>query len=57
LFGMSSDIFLSSIAGSPRRAGGPTGRRGICRVEDIVFTSLSAMIFIPNPFETTDDIR
>jgi hypothetical protein len=54
---MSSDIFLSSIAGSPRRAGGPTGRRGICRVEDIVFTSLSAMIFIPNPFETTDDIR
>src|SRR6266545_6775628 len=25
----SSDIILSSIAGSPRRAGGPTGRRGI----------------------------
>src|SRR5262249_26366404 len=35
--GTSSDIILSSIAGSPRRAGGPTGRRGILSAHDIPY--------------------
>src|SRR5438094_2045651 len=31
---VSSDILFSSIAGSPRRAGGPTDGEGICPVDD-----------------------
>src|SRR5437867_1910921 len=43
--GMSSDIILSSIAGSPRRAGGPTGRRGIYPTHDIPYRFQVQTIF------------
>src|SRR5207247_9551635 len=33
-FGVSADILLSAIAGSPGRAGGPTDGEGICPVDD-----------------------
>ena len=43
--GTSSDITLSSIAGSPRRAGGPTGRRGILSAHDIPYGCQVQTIF------------